>query len=193
MRRPFASVTVVLLLAACGGERPSAGAPVVVDSAVPIATLLERLREGVEEPTGFTGGADSRDALVRNFVRATERGDSAAFRAMALTRAEFAWIYYPLVPESGPPYELDPQLMWFMIETRSSRGVRALLEERGGRSLGFVDYSCEGERESEGLTIWAPCLVRRVQASGDTVVENVFGPMVSWKGRFKFVSYANKL
>jgi len=191
--QPFVPVGMILLMVACSGDTtPSRGA-VVVDSTVPIEMLLERFRQGLEEPTSVEGWSASRDALIRALVDAIERSDSSAFRTLALSRAEFAWIYYPRIPEAAPPYELDPGLMWFMIQTRSTRGVRALLEERGGRPLGFVDYSCDGERHHDGLTIWAPCLVRRVHAPGDTVAESLFGPVVSWNGRFKFVSYANRL
>jgi hypothetical protein len=35
--------------------------------------------------------------------------------------------------------------------------------------------------------------VRRVQAPGDTVRERLFGPILERGGRFKFVSYANRL
>jgi hypothetical protein len=191
--RLAAAASVLFLLTACGREGPPPEQTGVVDSAVPIAVLLDRFREGVDDPGMLTGGASSRDALVRAFVQATERADSSAFADLAISRAEFAWLYYPVLPEAGPPYELDPRLMWFMIETNSRRGLHALLQERGGRPLGYVDYSCEGERTYDGVTLWGPCLVRRIQAPGDTVTERMFGPIVARDGRFKFVSFANKL
>jgi hypothetical protein len=182
---------LAIALAACGGAAPAAR-EAVVDSAVPIDTLLGRFRNGLDRPGGFTGGAASRNALVRRFIRATEQADSAALRDLALTRAEFAWLYYPSLPEAAPPYELDPRLMWFMIETTSGRGLRTLLEERGGRPLGFVDHECEGQRRFGPNTVWGPCTIRRLQA-GDTTAEVLFGPVVEHGGRFKFVSYANRL
>jgi hypothetical protein len=187
-----ALAALAIALAACGGAAPAAR-EAVVDSAASIDTLLGRFRNGLERPAGFTGGAASRDALVRWFIQATERADSAALRDLALTRAEFAWLYYPSLPEAAPPYELDPRLMWFMIETNSGRGLRTLLEERGGRPLRFVDYACEGERQAGANTIWGPCIIRRLQVPGDTVGEVLFGPLVRLGGRFKLVSFANGL
>jgi hypothetical protein len=180
-------------LAACAGGEVPAAREAVVDSAVPIDTLLSRFRSGLDRPAGFAGGAASRDALVRRFVEATERADSAALRGLALTPAEFAWLYYLSLPEAAPPYELDPRLMWFMIETNSGRGLRSLLEERGGRPLGFVDYACAGERRSGENTVWGPCTIRRLQPAGDTTAEVLFGPVVEHRGRFKLVSFANGL
>jgi len=187
------TAAVMLLLTACSGEGRPPAETGVVDSAVPIAVQLDRFREGLENPGEFTGGATSRDALIRDFVRALEQADSSGFADMAITRGEFAWLYYPLIPEAAPPYELEPGLMWFMLETNSRRGLSALLKERGGRPLGYVDARCEGERRYEAVTLWGPCTIRRVQAPGDTVPEQLFGPIVERDGRFKFVSYANKL
>jgi hypothetical protein len=180
-------------LAACGGDDPVPHNEAVVDSALPVDTLLSRFREGLERPAAFTGGAASMDALVDGFVGALERRDSTAFRDLAITRPEFAWLYYPHLPEAAPPYELPPDLMWFMIETGSGRGLSTLLEERGGTPQRFVGYRCAGERRHGPVTVLAPCVMRRVQAEGDTVAESLFGPVVSLDGRFKFVSYANKL
>jgi hypothetical protein len=196
MTRRFAVLALAAVLGAggaCGpGEQPG-GRETVVDSAVSIDTLLARFRHGLDHPAELTGGAGSLDALLRAFAAAVERRDSSAFAALAITRAEFAWLYYPFIPEAAPPYELEPGMMWFMIETNSGRGLRALLAERGGRPLGLIDHTCEGERRFDELTLWGPCTVRRLQAPGDTVAEVLFGPVVSRHGRFKFVSYANKL
>jgi hypothetical protein len=184
---------VTAALVACRPDRTPARREAVVDSALSIDTLLARFREDLDRPAAFSGGAASLDALIERFVRAVEHDDSAAFRGMALTRAEFAWLYYPHLPEAAPPFELEPGLMWFMIETNSGRGLRNLLGERGGRPLGVVGYACEDERHHGPVTIWVPCVLRRLQAEADTVSEGLFGPIVSRDGEFKFVSFANKL
>jgi len=190
--RRAAGFAAVMILPACSGDAPR-GRETVVDSAPSAETLLARFRTGLAEPEAFTGGASSRDALVAAFVRAVEQRDTVAFGDLALTREEFAWLYYPLIPEAAPPYELEPTLMWFMVKTNSGRGLRTLLEERGGQPLGFLDYRCDGERRHGPLTVWGPCAVRRLHAPRDTVTEILFGPIVERNGRWKFVSYANKL
>lgn len=191
--RRSATLILAAALAACGGGDGARRQETVVDSALSIDTLLARFRSGLDRPAEFAGGAGSLDSLVRAFAAAVERQDSAAFPGLALTRAEFAWLYYPYIPEAAPPYELEPGLMWFMIETNSRRGLRTLLTERGGQPLGVIGHTCEGERQFGELTLWGPCTVHRLQPPGDTVTEVLFGPVVSRNGRFKFVSYANKL
>ena len=165
-----------------------------MDSVVPRAVALERFRAGLDSLDTLAGGAPSRDALVRRFALALEGRDTAALRTMALTRQEFAWIYYPANPQGLPPYDLGPDLMWFMLVENSRKGLAHALEERGGRQLGFVGYSCDPRPSRERAnTAWGPCVIRRVQAPGDTTAERLFGLIIERGGRFKFVSFANRL
>ncbi len=179
---------------ACDRAAVARAAPVRVDSVVARDVSLARFREGLRQPVTLSRGALSRDALVRDFVRALERADTATLNRLVLDRAEFAWLYYPTNPEALPPYDLDPELMWFLLDGRSRQGLAHLLEERSGRALGYVGHTCEGSARRQGEnTVWGPCLVWRRQAAGDTLVERVFGAVVERGGRFKFVSYANSL
>jgi len=192
-----------LALGACGRDHPrapathttSAGArPIRVDRAVQREVSLARFQEKSEPVTQLTGGEWSRDALVRAFVHAVEAGDSAALRRMVLSRSEFAYLYYPTSAQGLPPYSLSPDLYWFMIVERSNRGASALLSELGRRPLHFAGYQCEGDSTREGdNTLWGPCLVRSVQGRGDTLSRRLFGPIVVHNGRYKFLSYSNKL
>ena len=64
-------------IAACGGpdaraELPAAGR--VVDSILPREEALRRFREGLPPVDSLSGGAESRDALVAEFVRALGGG-----------------------------------------------------------------------------------------------------------------------
>jgi len=179
--------------AACD-RTPPAGAATVVDSVVPRDEAVRRFRAGLPEVDSLAGGRPTRDALVRDFVRALERQDTVALRAMVMTKAEFAWLYYPTNPQGLPPYDLSPSLLWFMTEGRSNQGLTLALGERGGQQLHVVGYVCEGAASREGAnTVHGPCLLRRYQARGDTASERLFGPILERGGRFKFVSYANRL
>jgi hypothetical protein len=188
-------------VAACGPATPDAGGHPrtaayagVVDSVVPRDEALRRFRNGLGEPAGLDGAATSRDALVRAFVRAVEAGDTAAALALTLTQAEFGWLYYPTTPQGLPPYDVSPSLLWFLTRGGSDKGLRRLLDERGGRPLGYVGYRCDPTSSREGEnTVWGPCVVRRLEAAGDTVEERLFGLILERAGRFKFVSLANKL
>ena len=195
LRYQLTVLLACLAPAACGGDgRAATREPMHVDSIVPRDVELARFREGLIEPTGLVGGAATRDALVRRYVRALERADTAGLAALAITRAEFAYLYYPTTPEARPPYDLGPGLMWFMLEQNNRKGLFHALEDRGGRPLGYVGYRCDATPSRQGAnTVWGPCLVRHRQSGGDLIEERLFALIVERDGRFKFVSLANKL
>ncbi|MBA3555956.1 MAG: hypothetical protein H0W29_14505 [Gemmatimonadales bacterium] len=193
-------VVICLLLAltsvaGCGEAEVRAteksGVGQVVDSAIPIAEALRRFHQDLPEPSELVGGHPSREALVRAFVRAVEKSDTAALRQMVLRRDEFAWIYYPASHLSRPPYELPPDLLWFQMQGQSEKGARLLLAERSGQSLGYLDHRCTPRQEGDHR-VHGYCELRRVVA-GDTLRERLFGLIIEREGQYKFVSYANKL
>jgi hypothetical protein len=186
------ALLLAALSAGCGGGGHDS--PPAVDSAVSIEVALTRFREGLAPPRRLTGGVPSLAALGDSFAVRLERGDTAGLATLTLTRAEFAYLYYPSIPESRPPYELPPELFWFNLSGHSARGLSALMSERGGHSLGYAGLRCDGEpRRFQENTVWPLCLVMRVQAPGDTVAERLFGPVVERGGRYKLVSLANRL
>ncbi len=180
--------------AGCSRSEAEPGRAAVVDSVIPREESLRRFRLGLDSTDALAGGAGSRDALVRLYIHALERRDTAELRGLLMTQAEFAWAYYPTNPQGRPPYDLAPGLLWFMLDSGSRQGLAAALESRAGRPLHIAGYACDPVASHEGEnTVVGPCLVRRVQAPGDTVLERLFGPIIERRGTFKFVSYANKL
>jgi hypothetical protein len=190
-------VALLGFLVACG--RSSASTPathraVHVDSLIPRAEALRRFREGLPAVESLSAGAASRDALVRNYVRAVERRDTVALRRMLLTSSEFAYLYYPTNPQGLPPYDLNPDLMWFMLSTGSDKGLTLALGELGGRRLGYAGYTCDSIPSRQGSnTVWGPCAVRLRPKGGEPTSRRLFGLILERGGRYKFVSYANKL
>ena len=181
-------------LAACGGDAGAArAAPArVVDSIVPGEVAIARFREGIPEVTALVGGAPTRDALVGRFVRALEGRDTTALTGLLLSRAEFAWLYYPTNPQALPPYDVAPGLMWELISLESRKGLRRAMETYGGASLELAGYSCDARQSRQGENVvTGPCVVRLAAGPG-TVELRLFGLIVERAGRHKFVSYANK-
>ena len=127
-------------------------------------------------------------------MKALSARDTAALARLALTREEFAFLYYPTAPQSLPPYDVPPGLMWFLLEGSSHKGLAHALEERDGRPARYAGYVCENEASVEGENrVWGRCMVRLVQPTGDTTVQRLFGPIIERGGRFKLVSFANEL
>ena len=206
-RRHLLLFVGLVALAACNPEPPPAAAerrpaaaparhaqPTHIDSLIPRDEALRRFRRGLTRVDRLNHGLSSQDALVQAFMRALERRDSTALGRIVLSKAEFAYLYYPWSPQGLPPYDLNPDLMWFMLSLQSDKGVRRALTERGGRPLHGAGFRCDGKPSEQGENIiWGPCVLRWVKAQGDTVEERLFGPILERGGRYKFVSYANKL
>ncbi|HEX5003815.1 MAG TPA: hypothetical protein VFV65_00760 [Gemmatimonadales bacterium] len=165
----------------------------VVDSVIPRAEALRRFRVGLDTVRVLEGGAPSRDALVRAYVAALEAADTTAIKRLTLSKAEFAWLYYPESAQGRPPYDLSPSLMWFMMDEQSRKGLTRALAERGGAPYADAGYLCMGEAVREGPnTLWGPCVVSRVSAAGDTIPERLFGQILGRDGVFKITTHANK-
>ena len=177
------------LLAAAGACRrqpaqAAAAPPQHVDSVIPREVEVARFRAGLERPSGLVNAAPTRDALVARYVRALEQSDTAALAGLAINRAEFAYLYYPTNPEAQPPYDLSPELMWFLMQEGSRKGLLRALEQTR-RPLSANRLHVQRPAEPPGRdAAWTSCLVQQ---------ERLFGPILERDGRFKFVSFANKL
>lgn len=200
--RRLANLLTILAVACSSGEpvegraelTPDAAAGAVVDSIFPLEEALRRFRQGIPRTTVLEGGAPSRDALVERFAQAVHERDTVALRRMVLSRAEFAWLYYPTSVFSREPYYQMPQLTWFLNTEDSRKGITRVLERLGGGAdPGIADYNCPiGPRSDGGLTFWDGCLVE-LELEGDRRRMRLFGSIVELGGRYKFYSYANDL
>jgi len=127
-------------------------------------------------------------------MEAMNRGDSLALRAMHMDRSEFGYIYFPATKFATDLYALPPGLVWFRITAGSNQGLtRAskILKDRGAEYHG---HSCDELPEESGTyTLWTECVVRLRLPGQEVVSERLFGSIMEDEGRFKFVSYANRL
>ena len=168
-------------------------APGVVDSILPPEEALRRFRENLPPVSALEHAEPSRDSLVRRFIRAVEERDTTTLRAIVMTRAEFAHLYYPTSPHARPPAQQQPALVWFLHSQASEKGVSRALDRFGGRSLDVRDYSCASPPRIEGgNTIWDDCRLH-VEVGGDTSSIRLFGGVIARDGRFKLLSYGNDL
>jgi len=202
------AVLLATVLMACSGpeqapERPS-GDPErsaegsselpagVVDSIFPMDVMLARFRDGLAEPAGLAGGTSSLEALVDSFVAAVVRDDPAALEAMAVDRAEFAWLYFPTTSIASPPYELPPDLAWFQVEELNRRDMTRFLAAHGGRAMELQALRCDPEPLEEGRNrIWTHCVLTIGRGADEPVKIQAFGPVIERAGQFKFLNYAN--
>jgi hypothetical protein len=188
LRTPL--LLLVALAIACGRDETPRHQEQVVDSVIPREEALRRFREGLPEVQKFEGGASSRDALLRAVAAAVAAHDTATLQSLSLSRAEFAWLYYPTATQGLPPYDLAPALYWFTTDTRSHSALAKLLEEgeRGGR---FVSGECGATPTTEGMNqVWGPCLLTLAPAAGTPVKRRYLSLVVEREGVWKVLQYA---
>ncbi|HKS06456.1 MAG TPA: hypothetical protein VJR92_09105 [Gemmatimonadaceae bacterium] len=167
----------------------------IIDSLLPIDEEIRRFSVtiGGERVTALRNASRSRDSLYARFVRALERSDTSAFRAMLVSPREFIDLIYPESPYTHPPYRQSPRIRWGLMEMGSSQGLTRLMTRRGGKPLGALGMECPTPPARNGKsTLWNDCVVRVRQADGSETREQLFGSIVERGGLFKFYSYANQ-
>ncbi|MGI8765619.1 MAG: hypothetical protein ACR2KM_03770, partial [Gemmatimonadaceae bacterium] len=164
----------------------------IVDSALSPATELRRFRESLKaSPTRLSGAASSAESLINAVAAAVERNDADALARMALSTDEFAYLYYPTNPQSRPPYELSPQIMWLQMSSQSDQGLHRLLRAYGGKRLGVTRWTCDSVPHIEGDNrILAHCRVTHSGPEQSTVTEPLFAAIIERGGRYKILSYS---
>ena len=189
---------VVLALLACGDQFVS-GAPTTSHSApgeggspVSLDSALTLFRVGLTPVSELEKGEASLDAIVSRLVRAVEQSDTAALREMVMSRAEFAYLYYPTSVFTRAPMKQEPALVWFLHTAPSEKGVSRLVNRYGGRQLRLVNDCAPPKLEGENR-LWFDCAQRIFDARGDTTMIRLFGGVYERNGRFKIFSYSNDL
>lgn len=168
----------------------------VIDSLLPPEEEARRFRAAYpgDSATSFAGGERSRDALVRRFVRSLAAADTDDLRTLVVKGREFVDIYYPGSPYAAGPYHQPIGFAWRMIQDPSVGGFTKLVRRFAGRPMRLVAHVCEPKVLREGkVDRYTGCLVRIADEHGDTVTKRLFGSIVSYEGRFKFLSYTNDI
>lgn len=181
------------LLAGCGTERAAEAAPAgPVDSIRPPEEALAAFRAGMAPVDSFSGGAPSLDSLVAGFARALEESDTAAIRDLVLSRAEYAYLYFPSLQRMNPGLNMQPEVMWLLHGQDSLKGITRVMRRLAGGQARFGAYACEDAPQVEGENrYWHRCTVEVIAPDADSSRIQLFGSVVERGGRYKFVSYAN--
>lgn len=157
-----------------------------------IESSLERFRSTLaSRPASLSGGSPSRQALVRRMVAALAASDTNALRALAVTRAEYAWLIYPESPLLHPPYRQPIDVAWILHAAPHAKGFARLLERLGGRPMRLDSLACAPEPVTQGANrFWTQCTAR-ITIGPDAVELRLFTALVERSGMFKVMSYDN--
>lgn len=195
---------LALAVSACSGDgaRAATAAPVAVegilaptglvtDSVLPMHVLLQRFRAGLPVAVALQNGAHSVDELVEWFMSAVERADTAMLARIAVSRAEYAWLYFPTSVYATAPYELPPDVAWTLSAAASEKGLTRVVRRLGGSPLRFSAIRCAQEAREGVNRFWRQCTVEYQHATEGNLSRRLFGTIMEHGGRYKFLSYAN--
>lgn len=163
-----------------------------IDSILPSGEALRRFTAGLSPVTDLSDASPSRDELVSRFLSALAGADTASLAKMVVSRAEYAFLYYPSSVYARKPYELAPDLAWMLNEQNSSKGLSRLLTRLGAKKLQFLGYQCPAPvREAEN-SFWRDCRVTyREPGKTEGVERQLFSVIMERRGKYKILSYAN--
>lgn len=194
MLRTLPFTILACLLSAChpAGREQADNAGSRVDSILPMDVMLDRFRAGLDHPTHMASGMTNRDSLVAALIHALSTQDTAAFEPLTVTRAEWAWLYFPTDILSRPPYELPPGLAWFQLQETNRKGALRLFRELGGDTLTLDSYHCRPDPMVEDANrIWTGCLVTLHRNGGAAETIRLFSAILERDGRYAFLSFDN--
>lgn len=156
--------------------------------------MLRRFQNGVPRVDSLSGASSSPEALTRRYLEAVAGSDTTTLRAMHISRAEYAYLYFPSSTMMAPPYELPPDVAWMLHTSESNKGIASILRRLGDGPLELGEVRCPGEPLREGPNIvWRDCIVHYRARGGPPRGEPLFAAIIEREGRFKFFSYATSL
>ncbi len=166
----------------------------VVDSIFPMPEMIRRFRLNLPDPRGLVGGADSRQSLAMRFVAALATADRATLGQLTLSRAEFAYLYYPNSRDAGMTNGMPPTLRWDLMTLSSEKGIGRAIDRIGGKPLTLQSLDCPNPPTTSGtIAMHDDCTVRIGRADGTTFTGRLFGSIIEHAGRFKFAGYNNDM
>jgi hypothetical protein len=175
-------------------DRPDENLVTTAAGRMPMDEALALFRAGLPEVSRLEHGASDRGALIDQFVAAVEHGDTATARTLVMSRAEFAYLYFPHSAYARPPFRQDPSLTWFLLLQDSQKGITRVFNRFAGEPARIIDYSCaERPRRVGPLRLWSDCRATVRERRGERATLRLFGPIVEYGGRYKFLTYANDL
>jgi hypothetical protein len=204
MQRTRTGLLVMAAIAALGCDRPAEAHPasdgkkvedgtaMIVDSILPSGVALQRFQSELVTVYGLSTGVRSRDELITRFIRAVESADTATLETLLVSKAEYAFLYFPTSTYSRKPYELPPGIAWLLSEQNSQKGLTRVTRRLGGKKLNYGGYECSTTIAEGENRFWRTCLVHyNDPSSGQPVSKRLFGAIMEHAGRYKFLSYAN--
>jgi len=176
---------------AVGRTPANTPSPGVVDSIFPPEELLRRFRTGLDT-VRVLDGPHSRDSLVSRYLEAIRRRDWAALGRLTVSRAEYAYLVYPELTISRPPYRQPPEVAWLLLEAGNGSAIQKLTGKAAER-FAFLGYDCPQPPETQGVLRLHTRCTMRVREDGQARDVRLFGTIIERDGRWKFLALEGDL
>ena len=165
-----------------------------IDSVFPMPEMLRRFRSDLPVISSLRNGAPSKQNLVAQFITALATSDRATLSRLTLSRADYAYVYFPNTPDALRENGLTPQRGWDQITLASEKGIGRALTRLGGKAATPDALVCaDAAVRSGAMTLHTGCTVRLTFSDGAAFNGRLFSSIVEFAGRFKFVGYANDM
>jgi hypothetical protein len=169
-----------------GGSGRSGVAGAVVDSILPRDEAIRRFRAGVDSVSRLDGPR-SRDELLQRFRRGVRGRNRRALESLTVTRAEYAFLVYPDLPISRPPYTQPPDIAWLLLATSTASNINKLTTSAASR-FELLTYACAASPTTHGrVRLHSGCTVRAREQGVERPIR-LFGSIIERDGRWKFLS-----
>lgn len=130
------------------------------------------------------------EALAGAVLRAVERRDAVALRALALSEAEFREHAWPELPASRPERNLPLSYVWGDLHQKSEASLKETLAREGGRTSTLVSVRFDGEATAyPSYTVRRETVMTLRDPDGTTREARLFGSSFEKDGAWKVFSY----
>src|SRR5690606_17827531 len=110
-----------------------------------------------------TDGEPGVDALLRRYWATLVRGDSLSLTPLVLSKAEFAYLYFPESDE--PDNGMQPHVSWLLLSNNSGRGLVRALTRAADQDSTLLGTTCSQAPSTAGVNrLHGPCAVIRTRA-----------------------------
>jgi len=141
----------------------------------------------------FSGGAESKQALVRAFLDALERNDAKALHALRVDEQEYLGIILPGSVPPGQPLRKWPadssRYFWSELDAKCLYLEEDLLQKWRGHKWTVKEMTFErGQQDYASYRAWKQTRLTLVGEDGKEAKLET-GSIAEVGGRYKFISY----
>lgn len=143
------------------------------------------------KPARLDDGKTSIDEVGRAFVAALAANDREALQRLTPSYREYSSVLYPAFVQAGEPLlgSMGLQWAWDNLGHASTKDLKRLLDELGGRKLTFVSIATASDQPRGAVSLYPKVAVTAKDEHGNAVeIRGIFA-IVAHAGSHKILRY----